>query len=185
MPSSHVITSVTFEKLLARLAPDRERAGEEYETLRRRLIKYFDLKGLRSPDSAADETLDRVASKIQAGEDIRDLIHYAYGVARWISLERFRVEERERKAYDNLVHPLGSGGVQSAASYLETLEICLEELAEPDRELLRVYYTDATSADCAQNRIDLAQRKGLSLNSIRLRVFRLRQTLARCVRGQL
>ena len=35
MPSSHVITSVTFEKLLARLAPDRERVGEQYETLRR------------------------------------------------------------------------------------------------------------------------------------------------------
>ena len=185
MPDSHVITSVTFEKLLARLAPDREQAGAEYETLRRRLTKYFDLKGLRSPDSAADETLDRVASKIQAGEDVRDLIHYAYGVAHWIFLERFRAEERERKAYDNLVQLRGGGGDQSAASHLQTLEICLEELPQPDRELLRAYYTDATRADCAQNRIDLAQRKGLSLNSVRLRVFRLRQTLARCIRGRL
>lgn len=185
MPGSHVITSVNFEELLARFSPDRERAGEEYETLRRRLIKYFDLKGLRSPDSAADETLDRVASKIQAGEDIRDLTHYAYGVARWISHERFRVEERERKTYDNLVQLRSAGNDKSTASYLETLEVCLEELPESDRELLRAYYTDATSADCAQNRIDLAQRKGLSLNSIRLRVFRLRQTLATCVQGRL
>src|SRR5438105_5605604 len=139
MPGSRVITSVTFEKLLARLALDRELAGEEYETLRRRLTKYFDLKGLRSPDSAADETLDRVASKIEAGEDIRDIIHYAYGVAHWIYLERFRAEERERKAYDNLVQLRSGGGGQAAASYLETLESCLEELPEPDRELLRAY----------------------------------------------
>ena len=184
MPSSRVITSVTFEKLLARLAPDRERAAEEYETLRRRLTKYFELKGLRSPDSAADETLDRIALKIEAGEDVRDFIHYAYGVARWIFFERIRAEERERRTYDNLAQLRNGSESPSVAAYFETLEICLDELVEEDRELLRVYYADAARVDCAWQRIELAKTKGLTLNSLRLRVFRLRQVLEKCLRGE-
>jgi len=184
MPSSHVLTSVTFEKLLARLATDREREAEEYETLRRRLTKYFELKGLRSPDSAADETLDRIALKIEAGEDVRDFIHYAYGLVRWIVFERIRAEERERRTYDNLAQLRSGSGSPSVAAYLETLEICLNQLVEEDRELLRVYYADAARVDCAWQRIELAKTKGLTLNSLRLRVFRLRQVLEKCLRGE-
>jgi hypothetical protein len=184
MPRSRIVTTVTFEKLLARLAPDRERAAEEYETLRRRLTKYFDLKGLGSPDSAADETLDRMALKIEAGEDVRDFIHYAFGVAHWVYLERFRAEDRERSAYADLTQMRKVNYEHLAAPYLETLENCLDKLATEDRQLLRTYYTDAAGVELAQQRINLAQSRDLTLNSLRLRVFRLRQALERCLRDE-
>lgn len=128
MPSSRVITTVTFEKLMSRLAPDRERAAEVYETLRRRLTKYFDLKGLESPDTAADEALDRMALKIEAGEEVRDLVHYAFAVAHWVYLERFRAEDRERRAYARLTETRADNNEHLAAPYFATLEDCLHKL---------------------------------------------------------
>ena len=184
MPRSHVVTPDIFEKLLARLAPDRERAGEEYETLRRRLTKYFDLKGLAFPDPAADETLDRVALKIEAGEDVRDVIHYAFGVAHWVYLENLRAETRERRAYGDHAQMRTVNDGQLAPPYLETLQNCLEKLATADRQLLEAYYTDASGVDQAQQRIDLAQKKGLTLNSLRLKVFRMRQVIEKCMCGE-
>lgn len=181
MPSSHLITVTTFEKLLTRLAPDREQAAHEYETLRRRLIKYFELKGLKASDKAADETLDRIAVKLEAGEVVRDIINYTYGVAQWIFKEQYRAEERERKAFDNLTHIKALIDSHSKESFLQLLEHCLEALAVEDRDLLRLYYTDEDTAARAKYRLELAQNKGLTLNSLRLRVFKLRQSLENCV----
>jgi hypothetical protein len=181
MPRSRVVTADTFEKLLARLAPERERAGEEYENLRRRLTRYFDLKGLGSPDHAADETLDRLAQKIAAGEDVRDYLHYAFGIAQWVYLERVRAEDRERRARTDLAQ-LQQASFPATAPYLESLEDCLDKLANEDRELLEAYYSESHYADLVQQRIALAQARKLTLNSLRLRVYRLRQVLERCIR---
>lgn len=183
MPRSRVVTADTFEKLLARLAPERERAGEEYENLRRRLTRYFDLKGLGSPDYAADETLDRLAQKIAAGEDVRDFLHYAFGIAQWVYLERVRAEDRERRANTNLTQ-MQRASLPLASPYLESLEDCLNKLASEDRELLEAYYSETDNVDLVQQRIALAQIRKLSLNSLRLRVYRLRQVLERCIRDE-
>ncbi len=183
MPRSRVVTADTFEKLLARLAPERERAGVEYENLRRRLTRYFDLKGLGSPDYAADETLDRLAQKIAAGEDVRDFLHYAFGIAHWVYLERLRAEERERRANTNLTQ-IQRESLTGTTPYLETLEDCLNKLSKEDRELLEAYYGETDCVDLVQQRISLAQTRKLTLNSLRLRVYRLRQVLERCIRDE-
>ncbi len=183
MPRSRVVTADTFEKLLARLAPEREQAGEEYENLRRRLTRYFDLKGLGSPDYAADETLDRLAQKLAAGEEVRDFLHYAFGIAHWVYLERVRAEERERRANSNLSQ-LQRSSFPATTPYLESLDDCLNKLAKEDRELLEAYYSESGCADLVQRRITLAQTRQLTLNSLRLRVYRLRQILERCIHDE-
>jgi len=183
MPRSRVVTADSFEKLLARLAPERERAGEAYENLRRRLTRYFDLKGLGLPDYAADETLDRLAQKIAAGEDVRDFLHYAFGIAHWVFLERVRAEERERRANTNLTQ-MQQASLQVTTPYLESLEECLNKLAKEDRELLEAYYSETDCVDLVQQRIALAETRRLTLNSLRLRVYRLRQVLERCIRDE-
>lgn len=182
MPRSRV-TADSFEKLLARLAPERDRAGEEYENLRRRLTRYFDLKGLGAPDHAADETLDRLAQKIAAGEEVRDFLHYAFGIAHWVYLERVRAEERERKANSDLTQ-IQMASLPVTIPYLESLDHCLNKLAKEDRELIEAYYSEADSVDLVQRRIALAQTRKLTLNSLRLRVYRLRQVLERCIREE-
>src|SRR5262249_34915539 len=64
------LTPEAFSKLLAELTPDPEVAGEKYEDLRGQLIKFFEWRGLLFPDQHADETLNRVARKIDEGERV-------------------------------------------------------------------------------------------------------------------
>src|SRR5215471_13414988 len=64
------LTAPAFEGLLGALDADRDRAAEEYERLRTRLIGLLRWWGASQPEDLADETLDRVARKIQDGVDI-------------------------------------------------------------------------------------------------------------------
>src|SRR6185295_6096769 len=83
------ITAPGFARLLARLHSDVEQAGQEYERLRRALVKFFDWRGALSPDECADETLDRLARKLEQ-TTVDDVGNYAHGIARLVLLERRR-----------------------------------------------------------------------------------------------
>ncbi|HEV8367877.1 MAG TPA: hypothetical protein VGQ39_08000 [Pyrinomonadaceae bacterium] len=52
------LTTDTFTRLLQRLDPDREQAGEKYEELRRTLIRFFEWRGAPYPEEHADENLE-------------------------------------------------------------------------------------------------------------------------------
>jgi hypothetical protein len=58
------LTQESFDSLLAWLHPDREQAGERYESIRCSLIRFFSARGFSNPEELADETIDRVARKI-------------------------------------------------------------------------------------------------------------------------
>ena len=49
------LTADIFAKLLARLDPDRERAGERYEDLRRTLTRFFEWRNAPFPEEQTDE----------------------------------------------------------------------------------------------------------------------------------
>jgi hypothetical protein len=83
-----VLNEDAFNRLLGCLDADRQRAGEQYEHLRRSLIKYFNWRGSIYPEKDADETIDRVALKLYEGPEIEDLYSYALGVAAWWRLSR-------------------------------------------------------------------------------------------------
>ena len=53
------LTAEAFAKLLACLDPDSEKAGQKYETIRQRLMKFFDWRGAYFPEDCADDTLNR------------------------------------------------------------------------------------------------------------------------------
>src|SRR5438045_1046331 len=82
-----------FERLLTRINADRNRAAEGYELLRRKLVLFFERTRCTRPDELADETIDRVATRLGA-EEIRDLNLFAYGVARKVCLEVQRKQGR-------------------------------------------------------------------------------------------
>jgi|ERR1044071_7827688 DNA-directed RNA polymerase specialized sigma24 family protein len=58
------LTQEAFDKLLAWLNPDRDAAGQKYEAIRSKLIKYFLSKGSIEPEDLTDETINRVAQNI-------------------------------------------------------------------------------------------------------------------------
>ncbi len=83
------ITAEGLARLLVRLHADAEQAGQEYERLRRALVKFFDWRGVPAPDECADETIDRLARKLDE-TIVADVRHYAHGIARLVLLERRR-----------------------------------------------------------------------------------------------
>lgn len=78
-----VLTREAFDKLLACLDRDRERAAEKYEEIRNALITFFEHRGCLSPQEYADETINRVARRLSEGKEIyaNNAASYFYGVA--------------------------------------------------------------------------------------------------------
>jgi hypothetical protein len=68
---TQALTAAAFERLLEALDADRDRAGERYELLRRKLLYLFGCRGLTQVEDLADETLSRVAARIGRGEFVQ------------------------------------------------------------------------------------------------------------------
>src|SRR5689334_16216090 len=78
-----------FEKLLAWLDPDRDKAAEKYHRIHLRLVRILAAKGCAVAEDLADETFNVVASK---GDEFfktydGDPALYCYAVARKLYLE--------------------------------------------------------------------------------------------------
>ena len=66
MNKNWLLTKEAFDALLGWLDPNREVAGQKYEVIRRRLITIFSCRGCAEAEDLADETINRVASKLSA-----------------------------------------------------------------------------------------------------------------------
>ena len=53
------ITRDAFDRMLAELRPDSERAGGQYEKIRRKLVKLFEWRDCAQAEECADETFNR------------------------------------------------------------------------------------------------------------------------------
>ena len=174
------LTQEAFDKLLARLSADREEAGEKYQELRGRLVRFFEWQGCPSPEDHADEAINRLAYKVARGEEIRDLSHYSFGVARMLLLEIRKEQEKERRALCQLpVAQTGPDETDSAEAELECLRQCLQSLSPDNRQLLMQYYRGEKGAKI-ENRRGLAEQMRIPLNTLRMRALRLREKLEAC-----
>lgn len=169
--------------LLARLDPDAERAGEEFERLRRALTRFFDWRGADFPDECADETLDRLAAKVAEGTAVLDVPALAHGIARLVLLEDYRARGRREEIDGDL--PDGGPRAPSRpeeAPLLDHLDACLEGLEEQERDLVLSYYSEPAGRQKIESRRRLAGTLHLTDNALRSRVQRLRDRLEACVR---
>jgi DNA-directed RNA polymerase specialized sigma24 family protein len=181
-PAEHrrALSARGFARLLDRLHPDSVQAGQEYERLRRVLVKFFDWRGLASPDECADEVLDRLAVKL--GETaVEDVKKYALGIARLVALERRRgpsFSPIDETAHASIAVPVEN---DEPDPLRDCFDRCLEQLPEESRLLLLRYYDGERSVKIS-NRQRLASALGLTDNALRSRVQRLRDRLEQCVR---
>ena len=176
-----VLTSEAFGKLLARLDPDPEAAGEEYETLRRMLVRFFEWRGASFPEELADETLNRVTRKIDQGLEIKDLSGYCYGVARLLYLETSKSPDSRRATVGDLEAVVAPQPEAIADEpRLRCFERCLQSLPADSRLLITEYYQHEQRAKIA-GRKELAVRLGIPINALRSRATRIRDRLENCV----
>ena len=165
-----------FDKFLGWLGPDRDSAGKKYEEIRLKLIKIFARRGCMVAEELADETMDRVCNKAQKIVDdyIGDPALYFYGVAQNVYLEYIKKKPAQ------LILPPPDPPEEKERRFT-CLHNCMEQLDAPSRELILQYYQHEKKAKI-DHRKDLAERLGISLNTLRMRAHRIKESLQKCVR---
>jgi DNA-directed RNA polymerase specialized sigma24 family protein len=175
------LTQDAFDRLLIALGGDRDRGGEKYLEIRTNLTRFFEWRGCSFPEDHADETFNRIAKKIDEGEEILNPSGYAMGVARLLFLEIMKSRQREQSA----LNEIGTASEAYVADddggdRLDCLRDCLQTLSPDNRELILQYYQGEKS-EKIQNRKQLLDRLGIPVNTLRMRALRLRERLQGCV----
>ena len=180
----HDLSREALERLLALLDPDPAKAARRFQQLRRRLTRLFEWRGARFPEDLTDETISRVARKLDEGLEIRsdDPFRYFCGVAHLVFKEVLRERKRERQLLD----PASWGPREEAAAEepdderMEALQECLDRLSPISRDLILDYH-EGERRNRIENRRAIAERLGVPLNALRIRVHRIRTKIERCV----
>ena len=179
-----------FQRLLAWLDEGTDSAGECYLDIHDRLTHYFARRNCFAPHDLADETLNRVARRLEERGSINDVepARYCYITARFVLLESLRRPEGPHSTAANrrgampLEPEAGDDSLEQRERTMACLERCLGARSPAERALVLDYYrSESGSARAGRKR--LAERLGLTANSLALRVWRIRTRLEACVRA--
>lgn len=170
------LTTNAFELLLKHFDDNREEAARKYVSLYTKLTRYFDWRGCNMPDWHADETMIRIARRIEQGAVITNFQGFMFGVARKVAMEALKEREREQRILTYLSQAESSDGSLDHENLLARIEAGLLKLTPGGRELLLAYYTGGDDKN-REFRRKLAANKGISPNALRIRVHRLKAML--------
>ena len=177
----------TFRRLLAWLDQGVNTTGQSYLAIRKRLLGYFDRKNCLNADELADETLNRVARRLdEEGGNIETETpaKYCYIVARFVFMEYLRANEKEIAALDNVsrqANAMSNEDRDRKEKMLECLDLCAAKLELSQRELIFGYYSGEQRVKI-ENRRSLAQTLGITMNALTIRACRIRDKLESCVK---
>jgi len=174
------LTQEAFDTLLASLGGDPESAGRHYLETRAKLVRFFEWRGCPFPEDHADETFNRVAKRLVEGERILNPAGYYFGVARLLVLEINKESIRQQQTLRELPDAtILSDQSDESDPRIDRLRQCLQRLSPDDRELILQYYHGEKSVkiNCRKK---LAERLGVPMNTLRMRVLRIRESLQRC-----
>jgi len=174
------LTEVAFNQLLDCFDSDRQRAGEKYEQLRRKLEKFFEVHRSPIAEELADETINRVARKLEEGLVIQNVAGYSIGVARLVFRESLKRQSKTVELGDEPSSAVDPGHANPSEVQLRCLDGCLEKLNPETRMLIIEYYQLKKQAKIDHRKV-LAEKLGIPVNALRIRVHRLRGQLEECV----
>jgi DNA-directed RNA polymerase specialized sigma24 family protein len=185
------LTPHVFEGLLNWLDEGTNSEGEKYLEMRRRLIAYFDRKNCPVPDDLADETLNRVARRLEEeGQIVSEAAaRYCYIVARFVFLESLR--ERNEEVPLDAINALAATNqpaiseAEDESLHRERMLICLDQCTEKldpkHRELIVRYYYGERRVKI-DNRLALARDLEITVNALSIRACRIRDKIEACVK---
>ena len=164
-----------FEKLLSWLHPDRDRAGEQYEKIRLRLIRIFVCRACVDPEELADLTMNVVSSRIDwLIENYKgDPALYFYGVAKKIYLE-----VQKKKPPPELPPAPDTTEIEQRFSCLDR---CMDQqLSRTERDVV-LRYQEKTKQEKIRVRKQIATELGITINALRIRVCHMHARLRPCI----
>jgi DNA-directed RNA polymerase specialized sigma24 family protein len=184
------LTADAFQRFLAWLDEGTNSEGQRYLQMRSRLVAYFDRKNCATADELADETLNRVARRLEeeGGVITETPAKYCYIVARFVFMEHLRAAQRETGLHADIksfgskttrVDFDGKGKINE--KMLGCLEQCAGKLESLSREIIMRYYV-GQGPHKINNRRALADELGISVNALSIRACRIRDRLEACVK---
>ncbi|MDH3528901.1 MAG: hypothetical protein OEQ28_05005 [Acidobacteriota bacterium] len=180
IPRGTVTNPNNFQKLLVWLSDSVEESGEAYEALRQRLIRIFYARGCQTAEELADETIDRVTAKIESLIDTYegDPRLYFYGVAKNVFREHLRKPVHNELPVN--LSPNSNHSTEKAEYQDLCLTKCLKKLPEMESEFILDYYKGEKSQKI-ENRQKLMEKLDLTPQALRVKAFRVRAKLQKCV----
>lgn len=184
MARDSAIPPESFEEILAWLNSDRDVAATMYVQLRHDLTRLFIWGRCADPEGMTDEVFDRVAKKVH---EIRQTYEgdprlYFRAVANNLIKENLR-KLKTQLSIDDIDLPgpeLTDLEDQTRVEIEECLRLCLQRFDADKRELIVTYYAKEKQAKI-DFRSELARKFGISIETLRVRVFRIRESLAVCI----
>ncbi len=175
----------TFDAMLRLLDIDRDAAAIKYESLRARLIAFFEWRGCASAEDLTDVCFDRLQKKVAAGETIENPNAYTATIAQFVYREYLRSPDHRSDSFDDdneAIPELVAVVTESTEDGdMVCLDDCLNQFAPTDRQLIIEYYnTDERTMIASRKR--LAESMSCTLNTLRIKVCRLKSKLEICVR---
>src|SRR5215218_8350938 len=183
MARQPAIPPQSFDEILAWLHADRNEAANIYVQLRYDLTRIFAWNRCADPEGLTDEVFDRVARKVH---DVRPIFDgdpklFFYGIARNLIKESPK-RIKKQVSIEDMDLPAREAAVEdeSATRREECLHVCLQELSAEKRELILAYYAKEKQAKI-DHRTELARKMEISVETLRVRVHRIRGTLEKCI----
>ncbi|HEX8888604.1 MAG TPA: hypothetical protein VF779_05485 [Pyrinomonadaceae bacterium] len=176
------VSPEAFRQFLAVLSPETDEASHLYTRLHKKLVGFFNLKGISDPIGAADETIDRAAIKIAAGTIVPDANRYCLGIARNLIKEKLRHTQKEISAFRSFIEQLANSSEAQVERIYRILKPCFEQLASEEQQLLVAYCQVMSGSPRSEHRRQLAENMKTTMLALRMRVTRLRKTLTDCVK---
>lgn len=187
-------TPEAFDKLLGWLDADREKAGEEYEKIRQKLLKLFKWRNCTPEEDYADITINRVMRRVSENVEVPNEKPYLYfhGTALNVIREFWRGQLKHKQQDLDSVNPTELA-TESPAELLEheyeegrrasrynCMKDCLRELPPDTQKFIVEYHHGESKKDV---RKQMAETLNVPLNVLRIRACRVREGLQKCVDG--
>ena len=184
MARDSAVPTESFEEILAWLNPDRESAATMYVQLRHDLGKIFTFRGCTDPEGLTDEVFDRVAKKVHEVKPtyVGDPRLYFRAVANNLVKEDLkRAKTQVSLEEPELPEPTTIESDEDETEDIEEcLRSCLQKLSAENRKLIVDYYAKEKQAKI-DHRSELAQQFGISVQTLRVKVYRIRVSLQGCI----
>ena len=185
MNSNWQPTDESWKKFLTWLDPDVESAAQRYEEIRAALIAYFRKERWPGAEDMADEVINRVIRRGQELFDsyVGDPKNYFKSSAKNLHLDyvrkyppqpdvQFHEEADHRTTFDEKK--------EMEDRRYACLEECVRRLTEENRKLAIAYHEKEKGAKIEHHK-ELAESFGITINALRLRMFRIHAMLRDCV----
>jgi len=177
MKRARDLTPEEFDKLLAWLDADRDKAGCEYTVIQGRLTKVFAARGCIDPETLGQEVLNRVGVRIDTVvQNYPDPIRCCLGFVDNVHHEYLREEKKKANAKE----PPEPRPTDELEKEDRCLEQCLNTLGTAGRDIFERYFQGEKRVRI-DNRKKLASELGITANALRIRAHHLRKEMHECL----